>query len=163
MKTPLQTILVAVSGSEQSIKAAKYGIALAKSYRARLLAAYVVDTDTLKELLLSRIFVEEESADYQRNLERNGQNYLGYVAELGQKKGVAVEKLLRRGAVSTEIIEAAREYKADLILLGAFEGQTNLRDLLGRQHREIIRNQAVEIVDLRTERSSRAFSHQTLC
>ncbi len=140
MKQLLQTVLVAVSGSEQSINAAKYGIALAKSYRARLVAAYVVDTATLKELLLSRIFVEDESADYQRSLEQNGHRYLGYVAELGQKKGVTVEKMLRRGAVSTEIIGAAEDSGANMILLGAFEGQTNLRDLLGKQHREILRN-----------------------
>ncbi len=146
MKQLFQTVLVAVSGSEQSINAAKYGIALAKSYRSRLLAVYVVDTDTLKELLLTRIFVEEESADYQRSLEQNGLRYLEYVAELGKKKGVTVEKHLRRGAVPTEIIDAAEESGADLILLGAFEGQTNLRDLLGRQHREILRNAKCSIL-----------------
>jgi nucleotide-binding universal stress UspA family protein len=140
MKSLFQTIVVAVSGSEQSLNAARYGIALAKSCRARLIGVYVVDTATLKELLISRIFVEEESEEYEKSLERNGQRYLSYVAEMGQKKGVVVEKLLRRGAVSTEILAAADESKANVILLGAFEGQTSLRDVLGRQHREILRN-----------------------
>jgi len=140
MRPPFQTVLVAVSGSAQSLNAAKYGIVLAKAYHARLLAVYVVDTETLKELLLSRIFVEEESADYQRSLEQNGQRYLGYVAELGRKKGVTVETHVRRGSVSTQIIEAAEEYGANLILLGAYEGQPTLRDVIGRQHREMLRN-----------------------
>ncbi len=59
---------------------------------------------------------------------------------MAQKKGVAVEKVLRHGAVSTEILQAADENNANVILLGGFEGQTSLRDVLGRQHREILRN-----------------------
>ena len=121
MKGLLQTVVVAVSGSEASINAAKYGIALAKVYRCRLLAVYVVDTATLRELLLSKIFVEDESAEYEKSLEQNGQRYLDYVAELAAKKGVQVETILRRGAISTEIVEAADENNADLILLGGFE------------------------------------------
>ena len=140
MRPLFQTIVVAVSGSDHSLNAARYGIALAKSTKARLIAVYVVDTATLKELLLSRIFVEDESADYQKSLEHSGERYLAYVADLGQKKGVTVETILKHGAVSTEIIGVADENKASVILLGAFEGQTSLRDVLGRQHREILRN-----------------------
>ena len=100
---------------------------------------YVVDTATLRELLLSRIFIEEESADYEKSLEQNGQRYLNYVAELAGKKGVQVEKILRKGAISTEIVEVAEDSKADLILLGGFEDK-GLRDALSRQHREILKH-----------------------
>ena len=140
MKELLRTVVVAVSGSEASIDAAKYAIALARSYRLRLLAVYVVDTATLRELLLSRIFIEEESADYEKSLEQNGHRYLNYVEELAVKKGVEVEKILRRGAVSTEIVEAAEDAGADLILLGGLEEKGVLRDALSRQQREIMRN-----------------------
>ena len=98
MKGLLQTVVVAVSGSEASINAAKYGIVMAKVYRCRLLAVYVVDTATLKELLLSKIFVEDESVEYEKSLERNGRRYLDYVTDLAGKKGVEVEGLLRKGA-----------------------------------------------------------------
>jgi len=140
MKELLRTIVVAVSGSEASINAAKYAIALARSYRLRVFAVYVVDTATLRELLLSRIFIEEESADYEKSLEQNGHRYLNYVEELAAKKGVEVEKILRRGAVSTEIVEAAEDARADLILLGGLEEKGVLRDALSRQQREIMRN-----------------------
>lgn len=140
MKELLRTIVVAVSGSEASISAAKYAIALARSYRLRVLAVYVVDTATLRELLLSRIFIEEESADYEKSLEQNGHRYLNYVEELASKKGVEVEKILRRGAVSTEIVEAAEDARADLILVGGLEEKGVLRDALSRQQREIMRN-----------------------
>jgi nucleotide-binding universal stress UspA family protein len=140
MKPLLQTVVIAVSGSEASINAAKYGVALARQYRCRLCAVYVVDTATLKELLLSRIFVEDESAEYERSLEENGQRYLNYVEELATQKSVQVTKALRRGAVATELIEAAEEVDADLILLGGFETKDSPRDVLSRQHREILRN-----------------------
>jgi nucleotide-binding universal stress UspA family protein len=140
MKPLFQTIVVAVSGSEASINASKYAIVLAKQYRCRLVAVNVVDTATLKELLLSRIFVEDESFEYERSLEENGQRYLNYIEELAVRKGVEIEKVLRRGAVFSEIISAAEERDADLILLGAFEEKGGTRDVLSRQRREILRN-----------------------
>ncbi len=146
MKELLRTVVVAVSGSEASINAAKYAIALARSYRLRVLAVYVVDTATLRELLLSRIFIEEESADYEKSLEQNGHRYLNYVEELAAKKGIEVEKILRHGAVSTEIVEAAEDARADLILLGGFEEKGVLRDALSRQQREILRNARCSIL-----------------
>jgi nucleotide-binding universal stress UspA family protein len=146
MRALLQTVVVAVSGSEASINAAKYGIAMAKQYRSRLIAVYVVDTATLRELLHSKIFVEDESSDYEKSLEQNGSRYLNYVEELARKKGVTAEKLLKRGAISTEVVEAAVENGASVILLGGFEERPNFRDALSRQHREILRNAKCSIL-----------------
>jgi nucleotide-binding universal stress UspA family protein len=146
MKELLQTVVVAVSGSEASINAAKYAIALAKGYRSRILAVYVVDTATLRELILSRIFIEEESAEYEKSLEQNGHRYLNYIEELATRKGVHVEKILRRGTISTEIVEVAEDNRAGLILLGGFEDKGILRDALSRQHREIMKNAKCSIL-----------------
>jgi nucleotide-binding universal stress UspA family protein len=140
MKPLFQTIVVAVSGSEASINASKYAIVLAKQYRCRLVAVNVIDTATLKELLLSRIFVEDESFEYEHSLEENGQRYLNYIEELAARKGVAVEKVLRKGAVFSEIINAAEEREADLIILGGMEEKGGTRDVVSRQHRDIMRN-----------------------
>jgi nucleotide-binding universal stress UspA family protein len=146
MKALFQTIVVAVSGSEASIGAAKYGIAMAKIYKCRMVAVYVVDTATVRELLLSKIFVEDEGIEYEKSLEENGQRYLNYVEELAQKKGVEVEKMLRKGAISTEVIHAAEDVQADLILLGGFEEKGSFRDVLSRQHREILKNARTSIL-----------------
>jgi nucleotide-binding universal stress UspA family protein len=152
MKSAYPTMLVAVSGSAQSLNAAKFGIALARMHRSRILAAYVVETDLLKELVLSRILVEEESADYRRSLEENGRRYLAYVADLGKKKGITVETIMRSGSVSTQIVETAEENGAGLILIGAYESQSTLRDIIGRQHREILRNAKCSVLVVREPR-----------
>jgi len=51
-----------------------------------------------------------------------------------------VEKVMRRGSISTEIVEAAEDAKADLILLGGVEDVAAPRDVISRQHREIVRH-----------------------
>jgi nucleotide-binding universal stress UspA family protein len=120
IKPLFQNILVAINGSESSIRAAQYAILMAKSYRCNIKAVYVVDTVTLKQLTLSKFFVPEESVEYEQNLIQDGTRYLEYVVSLGAQKGVIIETELRKGAIWTEVIAAAEDIKANLILLGGY-------------------------------------------
>jgi nucleotide-binding universal stress UspA family protein len=138
IKPLLSNLVVAVSGSDASILAAKYAIIMAKQYRCRLCVVYVVDTATIQQLALSKIFVQEESLDYERNLEANGERYLSFVEELARAKGVKVERVIRKGAVYREILAVADEKKADLIILGGWEKDRNPRDIISHSHREIM-------------------------
>jgi len=140
MKQIISNIITVVTGSDSSIMAAKYAIVMAKLYRCRLSAVYVVDTATIKQLTLSKIFIMEESAEYEKSLEANGQRYLSFVEELANAKGVKIEKEIRRGSVYTEIIAAADERKADLVVMGGWEKDRNARDVIGQTHREIMIN-----------------------
>jgi nucleotide-binding universal stress UspA family protein len=133
-------ILVAITGSDASILAAKYAIIMAKSYRCNLSAVYVVDTATIRQLTLSKIFIQEESQEYEQSLEANGDRYLSFVDELAKAKNVKVDKSLRRGAVYTEILTAADEKKSDLIILGGWEKDRSSRDIISNAHREIMVN-----------------------
>ena len=140
MKPLISNIIVAVSGSDASIMAAKYAIVLAKQYRCRLTAVYVVDTATIRQLTLSRIFVQEESHEFEQSLEANGARYLSFTEELARPKGVKIEKEVRRGAVYTEILRIADERTADLIILGGWEKDRSSRDIISHDHREIMVN-----------------------
>jgi nucleotide-binding universal stress UspA family protein len=101
---------------------------------------YVVDTATIRQLTLSKIFIQEESQEYERSLEANGERYLAFVEELAKAKGVKVERDLRKGAVYTEILGVADEKKADLIILGGWEKERSARDIISHSHREIMVN-----------------------
>ena len=138
MKPLINNIVVAVTGTDASILAAKYAIVLTKHYHCKLTAVYVVDTATIKMLTLSKIFLKEEGAEYEKNLEKNGSRYLTFVEELAIAKGVKIEKVMRKGAISTEVLVAADEKKADLILLGCWEKDKKTNDIFGHSHREII-------------------------
>ena len=138
MKNVLNKILVAISGSDTSINAAKYGIMLAKSQKLELNVIYVVDTSTIQDLVMSKIFIQEESAEYENNLRENGKRYLTYAEELAQSKGVKIVKHLKSGAISTQILDTAEEIGADMILLGSWEINRSRRDLMSRFHTDII-------------------------
>ena len=141
MTKPLfSNIVVAVSGSDASILAAKYAIVMAKIYHCRLSAVYVVDTATIKQLTLSKIFIQEESQEYEKSLYANGERYLSFVEELAHAKGIKIEREIRHGAVYTEIMAAADEKKADLIILGGWEKDRNPRDIFSHSHKEVMIN-----------------------
>ncbi|MDR0447048.1 MAG: universal stress protein [Treponema sp.] len=138
IKHLFSNIVVAVSGSDASILAAKYAVVLTKLYHCKLSAVYVIDTATIKQLTLSKIFIQEESQEYEKSLEANGERYLSFVEELARAKGVKIDREMRRGAIYTEILNAADERKADLILLGGWEKDRNARDIITHAHREIM-------------------------
>jgi len=146
MKPLISNVVVAVTGTDASILAAKYAIVMAKVYRCKLTAVYVIDTATIRQLMLSKIFLQEEGAEYEKNLENNGNRYLTFVDELANAKGVKIEKELRKGAIYTEILNVADEKKADLILLGGWERDTKTRDIIGHSHREIMANAKCSVV-----------------
>ena len=121
LKPLFQNVLIAVNGSEPSLHASMYGIMMAKQYHLKLKAVYVVDTATLKQLTLSKFFVSDESDGYEANLCSDGDHYLAYIADLAKQKGIKMECELRKGSVWSEIITAADDFKANLILIGGKE------------------------------------------
>jgi len=95
---------------------------------------------------LSKIFIQEEAAEYEKSLENNGKRYLAFVDELANAKGVKIEKIIRKGAIYTEILNVADEKRADLILLGGWEKDTKTRDIIGHSHREIMASAKCSVV-----------------
>ncbi len=140
MRGPLSRLLVVVNGSESSIAGARYALELAKAYGCEMTMVYVVDTATIKQLALSRIFVPDEGAEYESSLERSGQRILAYMLELAQTQKVQVEVVLRKGAVPAEVIALAEELEAGAILIGGADRKSQVRDSLADVYLEIVRN-----------------------
>jgi len=159
MKPLISNIVTAVTGTDASILAAKYGIVMAKTYNCKLSAVYVVDTATIKQLTLSKIFLQEEGAEYEKSLETNGSRYLSFVEELASAKGVKIDKIMRRGAIYTEILAAADEKKADLILLGGWEKDTKTKDIIGHSHREIMANAKCSVLLVKEPEIDQIYKH----
>ncbi len=134
----IKKILVAVSGSDSSINASKYAIMFAKTVKAELYALYVIDTSTLNDLLMSKLFIEEESKEYEKNLEANGNRFLAYVSELAKSKALKINKVLKRGNISTQILETAEEEKIDVIILGGWDINKSKRDLISKAHLDVL-------------------------
>jgi len=146
MNKPLfNRIVVAVNGSQSSIHAAMYGILMAKTYHLEMKIVYVVDVATIKQLTLSKFFVADERETYEANLTADGDRYLTYVGDLAKSKSVNAELELRKGAVWSEIITVADEYRADLILLGGRESDTGYETGTAA-HRNVVSASRSEII-----------------
>lgn len=163
IKPLIQKVVVAVNGSEQSIHAAMYGILLSKQYKCDLKAIYVVDTSTLRQLTMSRIFLEEESRNYEQRLVDDGKRYLTYLEKLAKEKDVEISTELKKGAIWSELIKSAEDFGANLILLGGKEhpndmSQNSIRhDKISATNAEIIGSASCNVLVVREPNIEKLF------
>ena len=128
MEAPLKKILVYLDGTEESVTAARYAICMAKAFNASLRAIYVVNTRALSELLKTHIFIEDEQAEYQQDLEDDAKRYLAHVRNLGSEKGLEIDCIDTRGTVHQEIRKYIFENSIDLLILGELSHLRSRRD-----------------------------------
>lgn len=128
MKGPIKKIMVYIDGSEESVIAAQYAIALSKSTGADLMALYVINTRALNDLVKAKIFLQTEQKEYQRDIEEDAERYLNHVQNLARKKGLAIETLKTSGTVHTEIKNLVDENDIDLLILGELSRIRSRRD-----------------------------------
>ena len=142
IKSLFHNIIVAYNGSRSSLNAVMYSILMTKIYKCRVKVVYVVDTDSIKKLTLTKFLIKDEGHSLKGDLQLDADKDLAYVEKIAKSKGVKVETEVRHGAVWSEIIPAADEYKADLILLGGVENSSLSKMLkhgtIGIQDSEII-------------------------
>lgn len=142
LKPLFQKVLVAYNGSKSSLHAVLYAILMAKLYRCSVKVVCVVDVSSIKQLTISKFMVSEEAELLSANLESDGKKKLDYVTEIAKTKGVKIETQLCYGSVWSEIIKAADDYKADVILLGGTDDNLDthysVRNVISRQDSEII-------------------------
>jgi nucleotide-binding universal stress UspA family protein len=132
------TILLFAEGSDEGMHAAREAVSLAADEHAYLIIASVVDTSTLRQLVSSRIFVQEEMEEYEEELEASCRKQINYVAGLAQKAGVEHRSSLLRGACHSAILREQKERNADLLVMGAYRASTARRDLMAREKQLII-------------------------
>lgn len=128
MEGPIRNILVYVDGSEESVTAAQYAIALAKGTGAALYALYVVNTRALNDLVKARIFLSSEEEEYRDDLESDAERYLNHISKLASRKGVEVETKKASGTVHQEIKKQIEEIDADILLIGEISHVRSRRD-----------------------------------
>ena len=114
-KSFFKKIVVAVNGKQSSIQTAMYAVMMAKIYNLEIRFVFVIDTATIKFLSINKLIISE---DLEERLEADGKLYLEYVEMLASQKGVKCQKDLRKGGVFSEVLKAADEFEADLILIG---------------------------------------------
>jgi nucleotide-binding universal stress UspA family protein len=135
----IKNILVSVSGSVDSLMAAKYAICLAKAMQAKLYVVYVINAKVLGELLKSRIFVEAEARAYERDLNDQGRVFLERVSKMAGSKAVSCETLLLSGGVSDEIISKIHALSIDILVMGEMKELASRCDVFYDEGERIFR------------------------
>ncbi len=137
-------MIVAVNGHRSSVHASMYAIMMARSYNIELKFVYVVDTATIKYLAANKFLISDERYNFEDRLKEDGERYLSYAQMLASSKGVKCETELLSGGVFTEILHAAEDYEADLIILGGNEKDethhVGKRNVLSTDQSEILSN-----------------------
>ncbi|MFA9516119.1 universal stress protein [Halopenitus sp. H-Gu1] len=133
------TLLVPTDGSPGSSEAAKAAIELADRFDATVHALFVID----ERHVPTEFDLPVEAA------EREGEQAVEEIERLGADLGVSVEKHLRRGVPSTEILEAIDAYPAEMVVMGT-HGRTGLERLvhLGGVTEHVIRASPVPVVTI---------------
>lgn len=142
----IKTIAVSLAGASASLVTAKYAIYLAKQLGAKLYGIYVVDETSLHDLLKSRIFVEVEAREYEKELIEQGRNLLERIAKMAEAKGVAFEGLHLRGVIHEEVVNKAESLGADLLVMGELREVLSAKEAFFDEGERIFRESPCPVV-----------------
>lgn len=115
-------ILCATRGGEDSQHAQQAAIALAKERGDGLTFLYVADVSFLAQIAAPVV------VDIEAELDQMGRFQLAMAREQAAEQGVDAQVAIRHGHLRPELIKAARELSATLIVLGRPRGRTAIFD-----------------------------------
>jgi nucleotide-binding universal stress UspA family protein len=129
----IKKILIPTDGSDYSIKAAEYGISIAKTHDAQIMVVYVLD-----EVVIDRFTKVTEREDIERELKTDGQRYISYIMGLAEKAGVKASSLIAKGRPFEQIVHLANGLEMDLIVMGTYGRRGAERILIGSVAERVI-------------------------
>ncbi|MCX5665451.1 MAG: universal stress protein [Candidatus Omnitrophica bacterium] len=142
----IKNIMVCVAAEGISLITVKYAICLANMFKARLSAMYVVNERLLHELLKSRVLVDVEARGYEKELEEQGSRFLDRIKSMSEKKGVACDVAILRGAVHEEIIKQANALNPDMLVMGELKEVLSLKETFYDEGERIFREAPCPVV-----------------
>ncbi len=113
-------ILVATDGSQHAMRAAAMALRLVRELKQA--DVVVINVGHIPEIALAASGVPGEAVDLGgliESLDQAGQRILDQTAEMFTGGDTEVRRDYRTGAPAAEIVGAAREHKADLIVMGS--------------------------------------------
>jgi nucleotide-binding universal stress UspA family protein len=108
-------ILLPISGSDESIRAAEFAVKLAAAHRSQIIALHVVDTSVVRQLARHS---GKSPGEVEIEMEESGWRYLYYAEEMAKDNKAKIVVLLEHGLPQERILTKARELDADLIVFG---------------------------------------------
>ena len=129
----IQKILIPTDGSDYSMRAAEYGISIARMLDAQVMVVYVID-----EVVLDQLSKVTERENVERELKQDGQRYINYVLGLAAKEGVKADSILAKGRPFEQIVHLAKGLNMGLIVMGTYGRRGAERVLIGSVAERVI-------------------------
>jgi len=142
-------ILIPVDGSSMSINAAEEGIKLAGIMGSSVSFLYIIDLS-----ILSIPDAETGIANAEvirKGFRDQGETIMGRLKAGAENKGISAGTMMREGDVHEEILSAAREVKADLIVMGTHGRRGLNRLILGSVAESVARRAGCAVLLIRPE------------
>jgi nucleotide-binding universal stress UspA family protein len=124
-----ERILVCVDGSLASLEAARAAIGLAKRWHSQVRIVYVVEKSDIDGVT---------NADVLDRLRDSGRAILGRITETAAAQGVTVAQRLVEGVPFDAILADARQWNADVIVMGRTGRTGPGRALLGSEAERVL-------------------------
>ncbi len=151
---PVRSVVVALDGSDASWQALRFVSSLELEAGARVRLVHVMDEAEIPESLVRRRLhteLEQRLAERRVEVER----LLEAAARTIGARGRVVDRAVRVGNAGAEIIRAASEAEADLVVAGARGLGTVKRLLLGSVSEQLLRRAACPVLVVKCHRLPR--------
>lgn len=129
----IKRILIPTDGSDYSMHAAEVGVSIAKMLSAQIKVIYVIDDVVLDQL--TKITKHEE---IEQELKKDGQRNINYVLGLAESAGVKASSILAKGKPFEQIVNSAKKFEIDLIVMGTYGRRGAERILIGSVAERVI-------------------------
>jgi len=146
---PLNTLLVPIDFSENALHAVDYAVRLAEVFGSRVILLHVYHFPV--ELLTdwSAYGTLAGSAEILEGLRKDREEQMAALAREKARPGVAFETRVLEGTPFAEIVKAAREENADLIVMGT-RGLTGIKHILiGSTAEKVVRKSPCPVLVLK--------------
>lgn len=121
-------LMLVVDGSNASLAASDFAVAMAAEKGCSIIAVYVVDTATMDYLVNMRLLLTTERLGFEKQLEATGHRHLERVVKMAEPMGVKIETHMTRGIFHKSILHLAREHHADAIVVGGWQRTVTRKD-----------------------------------
>jgi len=138
-------ILIPTDGSRASFEGAERGLELAEELGAEVVALSVVEEALVEDKIYGSPPAEPERV---RDL---AQDSVEDLAERADERSLRVERAVREGEPSKEIVEQAADSEADLIVIGTHGRGGFERALLGSVADKVVRTSHIPVLTVQPE------------